>query len=910
MAFNKSKAIGEAQQLAAQGKIKDAIKAYKKILSRDPKDQNVLNTLGDLHVRLKHVSEALDYYTQLADQYASEGFLVRGIAMYKKISKLDPRNTNAMERLADLYTMQGMLPDARSQYMQLAEAYLKANQASPAMEVLQKVLDLDPDNLKIQTRLAELYERHDQGPQAAQIYRRLADHFSAEGQADESQRWMDKAVALAPNDPDVLLAQAHQMQEAGQAAEALAALEKVPNVEDNPEALEMLIAARIGSGDAQAAEEMAEGIFSGDNNKFGGLLQVAMHAAGEKDEEKAVGLLERVLEPAMNYDPFHLLDTLRQVAGHLPESEKVLDLLAQVGRQSQNQPALVEALSKKARLVMQKEDYAGAKELYNELVSLEPQNPEFTRELTSARAQLGEVEAPPEPTEAEMAALEELPPEPELDEETKAFVDSTVNDMDLFSSYGMADKAIELAKQLLERVPGHIDGNEKLLDLYIGSGDDKGVAEVASRLELLQRRAGNTTRAQELGEMARTYAEKAGIPLPGQAPAAAEATAEAAPQEFQIPAAPEEEAPAAEEELAPAEAGAPAEGTFEIPTEAPAEAPAEEAVHEVDLSAEWDMATEEPATEEALPVAPLEEEAPAFNAAEAEKEITFYLDQGMADKAMEILERYEQEFSGEPALADIRAKVEAAAAEAAPVEEAVIEEATPAEEAAPVEAAAEAGGTYDIVLEEEPKEAAPAASGQAMSAQDFFSDLAGELDQTLEDAGAPEQAAAPPPPPPPPQAAPPAAEQEAPPAGVLAEVFEAFKEEMGDVEEVEDIESHYNLGIAYKEMGLMDEAISEFQKVTKAAEKQRQVPQLFQACTLLGLCFMEKGHPKIAVRWYEQALKIPGIDAEGALALRYDMGVAHEQAGDRKAALDCFMEVYGANVDYRDVSDRIRELQA
>ena len=107
----------------------------------------------------------------------------------------------------------------------------------------------------------------------------------------------------------------------------------------------------------------------------------------------------------------------------------------------------------------------------------------------------------------------------------------------------------------------------------------------------------------------------------------------------------------------------------------------------------------------------------------------------------------------------------------------------------------------------------------------------------------------------------------------------------------------------------MDEAISEFQKVTKAAEKQHQVPQFFQACTLLGLCFMEKGHPKIAVRWYEQALKIPGIDPEGALALRYDMGVAHEQAGDRKAALDCFTEVYGANVDYRDVSDRIRELQ-
>jgi len=911
VAFNKTKAIAEAQQLSAQGKLKDAISAFRKIHSKDPKDQNVLNALGDLHVRQNKIPEALEFYAQLANQYASEGFLVRGIAMYKKITKLDPRNINAMERLADLYTMQGMLGDARSQYLQLAEVYLKANQANQAMEVLQKVLDLDPDNVKIQTRLAELYERHGQGAQAAQIYRRLAEHAIASGQEKEGRGWMDKAAALAPNDPEVLMLQARQLQEAGRPADALAALEKIAKVEESSEALEMLIAARIDAGDAQGAEETAEQIFSADNNKFAGLLQVAMHAAKKKDEKKAAALLGRVLEPALSYDPFHLTDMLRQVAKHLPESEAVLDLLAQAGRQAQNQPALLEALAKKANLAARREDHAAAKELYNELVGLEPQNPEFTRGLTQARAQLGEVEAPPEPVEAEMGEVE-LPPEPEMDEETEAFVNSTVNDIDLFSSYGMADKAIELAQQLLERVPGHIDGNEKLLDLYIGSGNDKGVAEIAGRLELLQRRAGNTERAQELGEMARNYAEKAGVPPPGEAPAAEAAAPpdEAAAQEFQIPAAPEEEA--AEEEAV--EAAAPAEGAFEIPLEAPSEgeAPAEAAVHEVDLSAEWNMATEEPATEEALaeeeaPAEAEEEGAPTFKAEEAEQEIDFYLQQGMADKALEIVERYEQQFSGDPAVDALRAKVEAAAAEEA-LPEAVLEE---TEAPAEVGATEEGGGTYDIVLEEEPKEAAPAGGG--MSAQDFFSDLAGDLDQVLEDTGGlaePQKAAAPPPPPPPAFKAPPPAAQEAPPAGVLAEVFEAFKEEMGDVEEVEDIESHYNLGIAYKEMGLLDEAISEFQKVTKAAEKQRQITPLFQACTLLGLCFMDKGHPKIAVRWYQQALKIPGIDEEGAMALRYDMGVAHEQAGDRKAALDCFMEVYGANVDYRDVGERIRELQA
>lgn len=233
-------------------------------------------------------------------------------------------------------------------------------------------------------------------------------------------------------------------------------------------------------------------------------------------------------------------------------------------------------------------------------------------------------------------------------------------------------------------------------------------------------------------------------------------------------------------------------------------------------------------------------------------------------------------------------------------------EETPAE---PV--AADEGETYEVVLDEPTPQAAPAAAGAPMSASDFFSDLAGDLDQALEGA----QAQAPRPPaakaPPPARAAapPPPAAKEETPVGVLQEVFEEFKEEMGGVEEDVDIESHYNLGIAYKEMGLLDEAISEFQKVTKAAEKLKAHNQLFQACTLLGLCFMDKGHPQIAVRWYDRALKTPGVDEEGQLALRYDMGIAHEQAGNRKAALDCFMEVYGVNVDYRDVSDHIRELQ-
>ncbi len=81
-----------------------------------------------------------------------------------------------------------------------------------------------------------------------------------------------------------------------------------------------------------------------------------------------------------------------------------------------------------------------------------------------------------------------------------------------------------------------------------------------------------------------------------------------------------------------------------------------------------------------------------------------------------------------------------------------------------------------------------------------------------------------------------------------------------------------------------------------------------QCCTLLGLSFIEKGQPAIAALWYERALKTPGLDQESVLALRYDLGVAQQLAGDEAAALQSFSQVYAMNIDYRDVAERIAAL--
>jgi len=219
-----------------------------------------------------------------------------------------------------------------------------------------------------------------------------------------------------------------------------------------------------------------------------------------------------------------------------------------------------------------------------------------------------------------------------------------------------------------------------------------------------------------------------------------------------------------------------------------------------------------------------------------------------------------------------------------------------------------------VPLEREPEPVVHnAAPANGFASDQFLSDLAAEIDQLGGDQLSPgfsdaprAQASAPN------KNATKAEEKPASPAdvGPLKEVFDEFRAELGEMgADDEDLETHYNLGIAFREMGLLEEAISEFQKVAKASEKGRPFPYSMQCYTLLGLAFMDRGQPSIAAMWYERALHLPDIEPESELALRYDLGMAQESAGESDAALKSFSRVYAVNIDYRDVGERIAALQ-
>ena len=130
-----------------------------------------------------------------------------------------------------------------------------------------------------------------------------------------------------------------------------------------------------------------------------------------------------------------------------------------------------------------------------------------------------------------------------------------------------------------------------------------------------------------------------------------------------------------------------------------------------------------------------------------------------------------------------------------------------------------------------------------------------------------------------------------------------FKTDVDEQIAADDMESHYNLGIAYREMGLLDDAISEFAK----AEKE---PSRYVDCqTLKGLSFSDKGDFENAELMFQQALDCTDLEDIQQLNLGYELGLLYERAERTNEALKSYQDVFSQDKNYRDVREKISLLK-
>ena len=136
------------------------------------------------------------------------------------------------------------------------------------------------------------------------------------------------------------------------------------------------------------------------------------------------------------------------------------------------------------------------------------------------------------------------------------------------------------------------------------------------------------------------------------------------------------------------------------------------------------------------------------------------------------------------------------------------------------------------------------------------------------------------------------------------EILEQFKRGIEQNLDTEDYQAHYDLGVAFKEMGLLDEAISEFQKALRAPEGRLRTSEA------LGICFFQKGQPPIAEAVLRRA--VDGLEGgdDAKIGLLYWLGRALEAQGKGADALASYERALAVDIGFLDLSDRIHRLAA
>ncbi len=1007
MALNRAKLLESADKLVRQGKIDEAIRQYLTLSEDNPRDVNTINRIGDLYVRQRKNKEAIRQFMRIADFYAGDGFHLKAIAMYKKITKLDPSHAEANERLADLYAKQGLIIEARTQFQGLAEQFVKAGQKPKAIEIYQKIQAMEPDNLKVRLILADLLGKDGDPGKAVDGFLSASDDLAGRKMNEEALKILLKALRVQPTRKEIHSRILGILRESGKAPqETTPLLEQLLKADPASSGiLEMLAGNYLQMGRVEEYQKLKQAATAGEARAA--LAEGEAHFYRARgDADRAVITLRQASDEALrDVGPQRGASLLEQALAIRPGDVEILDRILDLWTTASDRDGIASATERLARVVCEKQDWERAALLLDRLQDLAPENPALSElrprvdqhrgigvsATGSAQVQAPEVDVPslddlekvvelettideepevtlgeerreeiiaelsgqlpavsgkeaaPEPVNAaparaeagvtpveeadvadgevtvltdeegevsleeeEAVSLEEEEAVP-LDEDGTATADEeeqgaeeevgyvqksviqemrgepVVQDVDedflaehfteaeVFLKYGLVEKAREQLQTILARYPDHIPSLKKMREIHAEEGKKQEAAALLMKVAGIHRSRGEEEQAREMEEQAKDLDPSAGTGA-GAPPAAAgptTASGEGAP------------APSLDSDL---------ELDLDLPDLDEPAAPAPPAARQAEAPAERRSSLSAPPSgEDELRIELVDgeeeaEEKPEAGIPDPEKvsRFDFYLDQSLTEEAEEILADLERSAPGHPSVIERRARLGAL------------------ESGSEADRPSLAGGDLDLDVERAlgqraaPGREAEKAAGEGEKEappEDGFFDLAEELKaQVLEVSG----------------------EGQGPePAGGVStgeeasidEIFKAFRKKVDQQVGEEDYETRYNLGIAYKEMGLLDEAIGEFQYASRD-------PRLFlECCSILGICFREKGMTDLAIKWYRKALESTGHPEEKYQGLRYDLGELYAEKGDYASALGFFSEVYGVNSNYRDVASKIRELK-
>ena len=260
------KALEQADDLLARGKIKQAIDALRASVRGEPDNRRALNRLGDLYVKSDQQDRAIAMFRRIGGGFEEDGLSAQAIALYKKVVRIDPEQWDAYEKLGDLYNQQNLPFEAAAQYETAAKAYIRQSDFPAAIRALRGVVDNRPDDAAARASLAEIYLSSRRTEQAMEEYSQIGEMMVAAGQADQAVQMYVK-VLESHFDADFGQRAVRTLDEAGQPATAARLLALVEQLQGERSAGIDVESAEVthGSSEEVLAVDLEEDVASSDD---------------------------------------------------------------------------------------------------------------------------------------------------------------------------------------------------------------------------------------------------------------------------------------------------------------------------------------------------------------------------------------------------------------------------------------------------------------------------------------------------------------------------------------------------------------------------------------------------------------------------------------------------------------------
>lgn len=694
MSFDKSKAMRNAERYVAQGKIRAAINEYYSVVKNDPRDFATLNMLGDLHFKNSEKTQAVECYLQVADHYNKQGFAQKAIAVYNKVSRIQPNSIEVVAKLAELHKGKGALSEAKSHYKALADHFEKTNRRREALATWRQIAQLDPNNTDVCLSLADSYVRENQKDDAVEAYAEAGSRFTRQERYEDAIRAFMKGFDIRATDLKILGGIVKAQTALGCVGKAVSLLEEILESEPyNRDVLYLLIECCVEVQDAAGAEKAVIRLVEIEPANYPKFLDLIRIYLNVDDAGSAARILTMCSE--------HLLaggrsDECAKWINEILERDAAqlvgLRLLVQYNSWLNDENGFRSALERLYNAASIKEAVEDERFALAQLVVILPHEVRFRDRLNEINEKHGFDDSPVDEELLRAQFAKDKPAEPE--------VDASLNGHKPASNNGASADVIEA--EIIEEAPERKKSSKR-------RGKDK---------------------KANVGKLS----------------------------------------PAAEQKI------------------------------EKELES-----------------------------------VTFYIENDYNELAEKTLAELAKEFGDREEFEALRKRIGAGH-----------EEAT-----------SEVETSDDVIPEQEAATSNEVVGGSTLGINEIRSEFG----------------------------------------------IEGF-----DDSNSEDYETHYHTAVAYQGMGLIEQAISEFQDAINLTRLDDGTRRFYQCANLLGLCFMENGMPNHAVTWFGRALETSEISDEEQHGLWYELATAHDANGDHDEATKYFEKVYAENVDFRDVSERVKTL--